>query len=597
MAASGNNVYVAWLNNTLGNSDILFRASHDNGTSFGHVINISMNPTGDSINPQITAAGNYAYVVWQENNSTVTTNQIYFRASPDSGISFNSIVDVSRNSAESTVPQIAAVSNNVTVVWQTSSTTHNDPFDIDYKISTQNGADLGSVTVKNLSNSNTGQSLFPQIAISGKNVYVTWRDNFPGNFRTFFCHSSNAGTSFTSPIDLSRGFVTGETDLYQQIAAAGGNVYVAWTNDTTITGPPLISNDTTVITSSTASGSSFNTPIRLSNIADVSFNPYLSTSGSDVYAVWTDSPPGQNSQIFYRRSVTNGASFNSTINLSNDAGPSKEPSIAAIGSNVYAAWDNATSGIDEITFVSSNDNGKTFGTTQVLSNRNDPSTVPEVAGAGTNAYVAWEDDAVGNGDIFFAGTVPVVTVPIVTVTALNVSRTFAYSGVTTNNITVSVNATNIGTVSASFVVSVKANSTKANVNVFIGNNQTVSSLIPGKSQVVQFSWNPASLSIGNYSITAYASAVAGGTNLLVCPSAATGCKWVGPFTSKLKGDVNGDCKVDIADLSLVGGAFGKTIGQPGYKPAADLNNDGTINIADLVNVASNFGQQVMPCPY
>ncbi len=54
--------------------------------------------------------------------------------------------------------------------------------------------------------------------------------------------------------------------------------------------------------------------------------------------------------------------------------------------------------------------------------------------------------------------------------------------------------------------------------------------------------------------------------------------------------MNGDCKVDTVDLSSVGSAFGKTIGQTGFNPAADLNNDGTVNIVDLVLVADYFGQ-------
>ena len=52
----------------------------------------------------------------------------------------------------------------------------------------------------------------------------------------------------------------------------------------------------------------------------------------------------------------------------------------------------------------------------------------------------------------------------------------------------------------------------------------------------------------------------------------------------LKGDVNGDGTVNIADLVLVAGALGKT-GQN----AADVNDDGIVNIADLVLVAGALG--------
>ncbi|MBI1928124.1 T9SS type A sorting domain-containing protein, partial [Candidatus Poribacteria bacterium] len=52
-------------------------------------------------------------------------------------------------------------------------------------------------------------------------------------------------------------------------------------------------------------------------------------------------------------------------------------------------------------------------------------------------------------------------------------------------------------------------------------------------------------------------------------------------------DVNGDGKVDIFDLVIVGGQFGKT---PPDNLAADVNVDGTVNIFDLVLVGSHFGE-------
>ncbi|MCE2403170.1 T9SS type A sorting domain-containing protein [Candidatus Poribacteria bacterium] len=55
-------------------------------------------------------------------------------------------------------------------------------------------------------------------------------------------------------------------------------------------------------------------------------------------------------------------------------------------------------------------------------------------------------------------------------------------------------------------------------------------------------------------------------------------------TPQLKGDVNGDGTVNIADLVLVASNLGK-IGQN----AADVNGDSVVNIADLVLVAGAFG--------
>ncbi len=56
------------------------------------------------------------------------------------------------------------------------------------------------------------------------------------------------------------------------------------------------------------------------------------------------------------------------------------------------------------------------------------------------------------------------------------------------------------------------------------------------------------------------------------------------------GDVNADCTVNIIDLVIVAGSFGKSVGTPGYNPIADVNYDGKADIIDLSIVGSSFGQ-------
>jgi lysophospholipase L1-like esterase len=58
----------------------------------------------------------------------------------------------------------------------------------------------------------------------------------------------------------------------------------------------------------------------------------------------------------------------------------------------------------------------------------------------------------------------------------------------------------------------------------------------------------------------------------------------------LQGDVNGDGRVDGADLILLGLHFGALRGTANYSAAADLNSDGAIDGLDLAILAANFGQ-------
>ena len=94
---NASNAYVVWEDFTPGNAEIFFRASQGLGT-----INLSNN-TGQSLVPQIAVSGNNnVYVTWQE--ATPGNNDIFVinNAQP-----FATPVNISNNSGNSLIPQIA----------------------------------------------------------------------------------------------------------------------------------------------------------------------------------------------------------------------------------------------------------------------------------------------------------------------------------------------------------------------------------------------------------------------------------------------------------------------------------------------------------
>src|SRR5262245_16448096 len=56
----------------------------------------------------------------------------------------------------------------------------------------------------------------------------------------------------------------------------------------------------------------------------------------------------------------------------------------------------------------------------------------------------------------------------------------------------------------------------------------------------------------------------------------------------LVGDVNGDGKVDLADLQAFAPTYMSTIGSPNYNPAADFNHNGIINLYDAKAILRNL---------
>ena len=71
---------IVWVGGTSGNSDIFFRASGNEGDSFGSIKNLSNND-GDSSAPQIISSGGKVYVVWQDD--TPGNFDIFFKKGVD----------------------------------------------------------------------------------------------------------------------------------------------------------------------------------------------------------------------------------------------------------------------------------------------------------------------------------------------------------------------------------------------------------------------------------------------------------------------------------------------------------------------------------
>src|SRR5215211_3796019 len=107
-------------------------------------------------------------------------------------------------------------------------------------------------------------------------------------------------------------------------------------------------------------------PPTTSSTQNLSNNPGNSTDAqiavyqNNVYVVWSDATTG-NGDIYFKRSVDNGTTFDEIGNVStNNTGSSFFPQISAVGSNIYVAWIDTTTGNNEIFFRHSNNTGESF---------------------------------------------------------------------------------------------------------------------------------------------------------------------------------------------------------------------------------------------
>ena len=78
----------------------------------------------DSVYSQIASFGDNVYIVWEQSvpGPDAKNYDIYFMSSKDGGINFDDPVNLSNNKGFSEHPQIAAVENNVYILWVDDST-------------------------------------------------------------------------------------------------------------------------------------------------------------------------------------------------------------------------------------------------------------------------------------------------------------------------------------------------------------------------------------------------------------------------------------------------------------------------------------------
>jgi hypothetical protein len=365
-----------WHDNTLGNFDIFISKSTDSGKVFSTPKGI-INDPGDSLVPAIATQGNNVYVVWEENISG--NFEIFMSKSTDGGETFSPPENISNNEGSSVFPQIAVSGDNVYVVWHDGTNTSGTR-EILMAKSTDGGETFSPP--ENISN-NDGFSLFPQIAAIGSNVYVVWSDDTDGFDRIFMSKSANNGNTFSAPKNVS-GKILGDNahfSFQSSISVHGNKVYVVWHDD------PL-GKRSIFISKSTDGGKTFGKPNNISERFDFSSKSAVFAERGNVYVAWISDVPNNN-DVYASKSTDGGKTFGKAVNISNNHGFSNdastvqtvmfEPSIISHGNNVYVAWTDGTPGNWEILLAKSTDGGKTFGKPNNISDNAGSSQEPELA--------------------------------------------------------------------------------------------------------------------------------------------------------------------------------------------------------------------------
>jgi hypothetical protein len=237
---------------------------------------------------------------------------------------------------------------------------------------------------------NTAASNYPSVSVSGSVVHVVWADFRDGNDEIYYKRSTDAGVSWGVDTRLTNNTANSE---YPSVTVSGSVVHVVWYDERD--GNPEI-----YYKRSTDAGVSWGTDTRLTNNTAFSVSPSVSVSGSVVHVVWRDIRDG-NWEIYYKRSTDAGVSWESDTRLTNNTANSDLPSVTVSGSGVHVVWVDFRAGNSEIYYKRSIDAGVSWETDTRLTSNTATSNFPSVSISGSVVHVVWSDFRDGNDEIYY----------------------------------------------------------------------------------------------------------------------------------------------------------------------------------------------------
>ena len=372
LAASGNTVVAVWVEqrpNEQGSGIYANRSVDGGATWLATAPRLDTGLTSASVNPQVAIAGNKVYVTWEDDRANLprTTADVYFARSTNSGLSWSTDRRLNSASSEQSAwrPQIAAAGNSVYVVWEDyRDGSFRSSSDIYVNRSLDGGASWLTEELRiNTDAPGNALSRSPSIAASGTDVYVAWQEHRAGAQRgdIHFNRSLDFGESWLAQ-DLRL-----DTDLpagnaasgYPTIATNGTGVFVSWGDQRGIASNRYdvylnrsLDRGTTWLASDVRVNASSG-----NNLAPL---PGLVLSDSAVAVAWPDvrnsSPSPLYSDLYANWSGDGGLTWLSNdvrIDVGKPAGTvsTTTHAVAASGHSVYATWHDTRNGFTDVFFT------------------------------------------------------------------------------------------------------------------------------------------------------------------------------------------------------------------------------------------------------
>ena len=243
----------------------------------------------------------------------------------------------------------------------------------------------------NLSNNSTAWDQYPSICSRNDTVHVTWINDDDVLYRK----SDDGGRSWSSAITL---YQSGFFSMYTDIDVSGQIVHAVWGDKE--------GWDGIYYRNSTDNGDTWNSVKRISADGVNSNGPLIFVNNSNIHIIWWDQRDGANGEIYYRRSLDGGITWDNGQGVDIDRRVTFSPSatgniaFAGSGSNLSVIWSDERNGNFDIYWMISKDNGNTWedglGTPNIgrqLTIDATDSMWNAIAMSGSDIHIVWMDES------------------------------------------------------------------------------------------------------------------------------------------------------------------------------------------------------------
>jgi hypothetical protein len=378
--------------------------------------------------PRIAVRGPRVYLVWHEEEGGLPG--VMLAVSRNRGASFAAPVrvsDAARGAVAELYPAIAGRKNRLFVTWQEFVAGRDDD---DGRIMLARvdarGRRVGR-PVRVDDHDGSGKWL-PSVAAGTRDPVVAWideRDAGPEDEpleHVYAARGLRGGTAFAPAVRVDAGTpdalaLHNDNKWAPALAALGGTVYAAWADFRNY-------NWDVFLARSDDGGATWGPNVRVDDFPQLERLNERPAIGLDrrgpVHVAWADLRAREpDTNIFHARSDDRGASFSAARQLDDSkAGfdpdtdtPSNQwhPALAVDGSRLFVAWQEDRVGNNDVFFTSSTDGGATFAAAERVDDTGSGGSAqvrPQIAVTGRGrkrtCYVVWEDDRSGTSDVYLA---------------------------------------------------------------------------------------------------------------------------------------------------------------------------------------------------